>query len=148
MSIIARLTGYTPENTAEEGGPADRLGRPLQTLQGWLNNTHNVFTRGTGGEVTGLTPRFGRAPYVSVAGERHLANHIRFHMPDFDIWAAARGFNCPPIVFEICDCGDEAYFPLGSGLAHLDICTENQHWANDPFLNKRHTIILLSEPSK
>lgn len=88
-------TLYTTENTAIEGGPKDRCGRPLRTLDDYLN---------------------GRAEYVSVAMDRMALQYgTLIRIPEIE-----KRFNLNfPIPFKIVDTGSAF---IGKGLSRLDIC--------------------------
>ncbi|MFZ9519614.1 MAG: hypothetical protein ACO3A4_03975 [Silvanigrellaceae bacterium] len=92
-SSLATL--YTTENTAMEGGPKDRCGRPLSTLVDYLN---------------------GRADFVSVAMDSMaLPYGTVLRIPEIETRFALK----QPIPFKVVDTGSAF---IGRGLARMDIC--------------------------
>lgn len=91
----SKATLYTTENTAMEGGPKDRCGRPLHTLIDYLN---------------------GDADHVSVAMDsKALPYGTLLRIPEIE-----KKFNfSEAIPFKVVDTGSAFY---GQGLSRMDIC--------------------------
>jgi len=111
LSFTSRLTGYRPINTKLEGGPLDCHGRPLQTLQAWLEGKHCVV------ENNESVERPGRASHVSTASDLNVLPFGTLLCIPFlnDLYGEQ-------IPFEVCDTGGAF---MGVGLAKLDICTRD-----------------------
>lgn len=102
-----KATGYTPENTAMEGGPQDRYGKPLQTLQQFLS---------------------GKSQYVSAAMDEKLgAVKRKICSPELN---AAFG---KALKLYVVDTG-QAF--TGRGWARIDVANDNQAGAQSPKLNR------------
>lgn len=102
-----RATGYTPENTTMEGGPTDRYGSPLRTLQDFLA---------------------GRASYVSTAMDEDLGRVKRkICIPEL---SAAFG---KPIAFYVVDTG-QAF--KGKSWGRIDIANRDQAGAQSSKINR------------
>ncbi|HEY9713028.1 MAG TPA: hypothetical protein V6C72_06140 [Chroococcales cyanobacterium] len=103
----ARGTGYYPANNAMEGGFKDMKGKPLHTLQDYLD---------------------GKSSYVSVAMDNHAG--IKYGqnvtIPELD---SKYGQHIP---FKVVDTGGAF---TGRGHSRIDICTRNNHAAHDSTIN-------------
>lgn len=102
-----RATGYTPENTTMEGGPHDRYGQPLRTLQKFLD---------------------GKAEYVSTAIDQNLGKVKRkICVPELNETFGK------PISFYVVDTGGAF---KGKGWSRIDIATQDQAHANSSKINR------------
>ncbi len=114
---IAQGTGYHPANTRMEGGYVDAQGRPLGTLQDYLD---------------------GRADYVSIALDRRLYERgavrygDRFRIPELE-----RRYG-RPIEFRAVDTGGAF---TGRGFSRVDVCTRSAHDGLDDGVNGRLTLV-------
>ena len=112
-SYQAVATGYFPKNVGIEGGPHDRHGKPLHTLQSFLA---------------------GKAPYVSVAMDRQLdiPYGTRLHIPELEDRYGR------PIEFRVVDTGGAF---TGKGYSRIDICTASQRHSQDGAVNAPLTLV-------
>lgn len=107
-------SGYFPDDSEMEGGYTDRKGRPLHTLQQYLN---------------------GEADYVSVAMDSALFRYgTRVRIPEIER-AVGR---C--IEFRVVDTGDRFE---GAGSAKVDICNDSEENANSSLSNGWATLYVL-----
>jgi 3D (Asp-Asp-Asp) domain-containing protein len=91
----SEATLYTTENTAIEGGPKDRCGRPLSTLEDYLN---------------------GSAEYVSIAMDKSALQYgTVVRIPEIEKYFGLS----QPIPFKVVDTGSAFY---GKGMSRFDIC--------------------------
>ena len=97
-----------------EGGFTDVRGRPLKTLQAFLQ---------------------GQADFVSTAMDKnlHLAYGTKLHIPELD-----RKFK-KSIEFRVVDTGGAF---RGQGTGRIDICTENRRASLDPTINGPLTLVV------
>lgn len=103
---LARGTGYFPDPSPMEGGYHDRRGRPLATLQAFLD---------------------GEAPYVSVAMDTTVFPYgARLRIPELEREHGR------PIVFRVVDTGGVF---AGRGTERIDICTANDPASRDAVVN-------------
>ncbi len=103
----ARSTAYYPSNSALEGGFKDRLGKPLRTLQQYLD---------------------GDADYVSVAMDSTAFPYgTKLRIPSLD---AKYG---TAIEFRVVDTGGAF---RGRGTSRIDICVKNYSASIDPSVNR------------
>ena len=108
----AKGTGYTKENTAMEGGPKDRLGTELITLQDYLA---------------------GKGSYVSVAMDTNSFPYgSELCIPEMEQKYGRQ------IVFKVVDTGSAF---RGTGTTRIDICTANQTAAKDGTINGMLTLV-------
>jgi len=120
-SYSARGTGYTKENTAMEGGPKDRIGNELITLQDYLA---------------------GKGSYVSVAMDTKTFPYgTELCIPEMEQKYGKQ------IVFRVVDTGsafngsDPDRWGGPKGTSRIDICTANQSAANDSTINGSLTLV-------
>ena len=105
-SFTSRGTGYYPDSSALEGGFKDRVGKPLHTLQQFLN---------------------GSASYVSVAMDSSAFKYgTRLRIRELDSKYGRA------IVFRVVDTGGAF---RGKGRTRIDICTANNKASLDPTIN-------------
>lgn len=113
----ARGTGYFPSTDPLEGGFFDRRGKPLNTLQEYLD---------------------GKADYVTVATDVHAFPYGTWLcIPELDAH-----FDMP-IRFEVRDTG-EAF--VGKGTSRIDICTADKKASEDEAVNGELTLIVVKRP--
>jgi len=122
LRFQVKATGYYPtadgHSTAEnrlEGGPVDRKGNPLCTLQAFLN---------------------GRAPFVSVAMD--YKNGLPYGTPLFIPALNAKYGKTIP--FLVVDTGGAF---VGKGLARMDICTADRKASVNPWVNREVDVVAL-----
>lgn len=115
----SKSTAYFPDSSPLQGGYVDRRGKPLQTLQQYLE---------------------GRASYVAVAMDNK--NGIPYGTP-LRILELERKYN-RVIEFRVVDTGGAFY---GKGMSRIDICTESQAHAYDPAVNRVLTLVFPSFPA-
>ncbi len=108
----SRGTGYYPDPSPLEGGFKDRCGKPLQTLQDFLN---------------------GQADYVSVAMDKDLEipYGTRVTIPEIESSYKKR------IDFRVVDTGSAF---TGKGYTRIDICTADRTASVDPAINRMLTL--------
>lgn len=108
----AKGTGYYPDNSPMEGGFQDRMGKPLHTLQDFLN---------------------GKAPYVSVAMDSKAFPYgTKLRIPELEKKYGR------PIEFRVVDTGGAF---KGKGTSRIDICTANRKASLDPTINGKLTLV-------
>jgi 3D (Asp-Asp-Asp) domain-containing protein len=101
-----KLTGYYPDSSALEGGFKDRLGKPLHTLQQYLN---------------------GDASYVSVAMDSSaFAYGTKLRIPSLEAKYGRR------IEFRVVDTGGAF---RGKGTSRMDVCVASYKASLDPVVN-------------
>lgn len=127
VSFMSRLTGYRPINTPLEGGPLDVHGRPLQTLQAWLEEKHCTIENGENIEHP------GRGNHVSVATDLEaIPFGTLICIPSLnDLYGEQ-------IPFEVCDTG-EAF--QRTGTSKIDICTREWKDMMDESVNQNQRVI-------
>lgn len=112
----AKSSGYFPYNDSMEGGHFDRLGKPLRTLQDYLA---------------------GRADYVSVAMDRHVAPYgTRIRIPELE---AKYGRE---IDFRLVDTG-RAF--KNKGTSKIDICVKTRQQTYEDTINGHLTVQFVRE---
>jgi 3D (Asp-Asp-Asp) domain-containing protein len=112
QSFTAKGTGYFPDNSPMEGGFKDRMGKPLHTLQDFLN---------------------GKAPYVSVAMDSKAFPYgTKLRIPELEKKYGR------PIEFRVVDTGGAF---KGKGTSRIDICTANRKASLDPTVNGKLTLV-------
>lgn len=105
-SFTTKATGYYPDHSPMEGGFNDRKGKPLRTLQAFLE---------------------GNADYVSVAMDTKAfpyGTRLRIHELEAK-------YNTP-IIFRVVDTGGAF---RNKGVTRMDICTANEKASLDPTIN-------------
>ncbi len=115
----SRGTGYYPTPSATgsdenrlEGGPNDRLGAPLQTLQDYLE---------------------GKASYVSVAMDAGAFPYgTELCIPEFEAKYGRQ------IVFRVVDTGGDF---VGQGTSRIDVCTRNRQYSEEAPPNGSLTLV-------
>lgn len=115
-SYKAKATSYYPADDPIEGGFVDKKGKPLYTLQDYLD---------------------GKAPYVSVAmdKENSFAYGAKLRIPELEKKYGRQ------IEFRVVDTG-QAFF--GKGKSRIDICTRNRQTSMDAAVNGTLTLIPVS----
>jgi 3D (Asp-Asp-Asp) domain-containing protein len=106
-------TLYTTENTAIEGGPKDRCGRPLRTLEDYLK---------------------GNAEFVSLAMDRSTLEYgTLVRIPEIEKYFGLS----QPIPFKVVDTGSAF---IGKGFSRFDICVGHSQEAiySDKFIWMSH----------
>jgi 3D (Asp-Asp-Asp) domain-containing protein len=117
-SFTSRGTGYYPSSSALEGGFKDRLGKPLKTLQQFLN---------------------GSAPYVSVAMDSTAFKYgTRLRVRELDDKYGRT------IVFRVVDTGGAF---RGKGRSRMDICVQNRSASLDKTINGTLHVEVIDEKS-
>lgn len=117
---VAKGTGYYPANTLMEGGFKDKTGRPLCTLQDFLD---------------------GKASYVSIALDKNLykKGQIKygdtFRIPELEAKYGRK------IIFKAVDTGGAF---TNKGFSRVDVCTRSKKHSLDPTLNGKLTLIKTS----
>lgn len=112
-----KATGYYPHNSKMEGGFKDKIGKPLHTLQDFLD---------------------GSAPYVSIAIDKNLYKNgtvkygDNFRIPEMEAKYGKK------IIFKAVDTGGAF---TGKGFSRIDICTENKSHSLDKAVNSKLTLI-------
>lgn len=112
-----KATGYYPHNSKMEGGFKDKIGKPLHTLQDFLD---------------------GSAPYVSIAIDKNLYKNgtvkygDSFRIPELEEKYGKK------IIFKAVDTGGAF---TGKGFGRIDICTENKSHSLDKTINSKLTLI-------
>jgi hypothetical protein len=112
-----KATGYYPYNNKMEGGFKDKIGKPLHTLQDFLD---------------------GSAPYVSIAIDKKLYNNgtvkygDNFRIPEMEAKYGKK------IIFKAVDTGGAF---TDKGFSRIDICTDNQKCSLDKLVNSKLTLI-------
>lgn len=118
-------TGYFPpgengyaskEEAAMEGGPKDRMGNALRTLQDYLD---------------------GNADYVSVAMDPTIANGTVFTSKELNAFFQAKYPDRVPIKLMMCDTGSAF---KGKGWSRMDICCADKTQAGQSYINRTHTL--------
>jgi 3D (Asp-Asp-Asp) domain-containing protein len=104
-------TSYYPANSRMEGGFNDKIGKPLRTLQSFLN---------------------GQAEYVSVAMDKTIAYGTKVCIPELNVHFGK------PIKFKVVDTGGAFY---GKGKTRIDVCSANYKTSIDPWLNRKLTLV-------
>lgn len=112
-SYRAKATGYYPADDPIEGGFKDMRGKPLYTLQDYLE---------------------GKAPYVSVAmdNKNSFPYGTKLRIPELEKKYGRK------IEFRVVDTGGAFY---GKGKSRIDICTRNRSASLDPSVNGTLTLI-------
>jgi hypothetical protein len=115
-SYQAKATSYYPANDPIEGGFKDMRGKPLYTLQDYLE---------------------GKAPYVSVAmdNKNSFAYGTKLRIPELEKKYGKK------IEFRVVDTGGDFY---GKGTSRIDICTRNEKTSLDSSVNGNLTLIPVS----
>ncbi len=114
---VAKGTGYYPANSKMEGGFNDKVGKPLRTLQDFLD---------------------GKSSYVSIALDKNLykSGQIKygdsFRIPELE---AKHGRK---IVFKAVDTGGAF---TNKGFSRVDICTRSKQHSLEPTVNGKLTLI-------
>jgi hypothetical protein len=122
----AKGTGYYPANNAMEGGFVDKRGKPLQTLNDY------VEARQKFPNDPSKWP-----PYVSIALDKRLyANGVLNYGDKFRIPELERRFGMP-IEFRAVDTGGAF---TGKGFSRVDICTSSARDSVDATVNGRLTL--------
>ena len=117
-SFTSRGTAYYPANSALEGGFKDRLGKPLKTLQQFLN---------------------GSAPYVSVAMDSTAFKYgTRLRIKELEQKYGRT------IVFRVVDTGGAF---RGRGRSRLDVCVQNKSASLDRTINGTLHVEVIDEKS-
>lgn len=117
---VADGTGYYPANNAMEGGFVDKQGRPLCTLQDFLE---------------------GKSDYVSIALDKNLYKNgsieygDTFRIPELEAKYGRQ------IVFKAVDTGGAF---TNKGFGRVDICTRSEAHSLEPTLNGRLSLIKTS----
>lgn len=112
-----KATGYYPHNSKMEGGFKDKIGKPLHTLQDFLD---------------------GSAPYVSIAIDKKLykSGTVKygdsFRIPELEQKYGKK------IIFKAVDTGGAF---TGKGFSRIDICTDNKKYSLDKGVNSKLTLI-------
>jgi 3D (Asp-Asp-Asp) domain-containing protein len=115
-TFVSHGTGYYPSSSSLEGGFSDRLGKPLKTLQSFLN---------------------GNAAYASVAMDGSAFSYgTRLRIKELD---AKYGRS---IIFRVVDTGGAF---RGKGRTRIDICTANMSASLDPTINGALHIDVIDE---
>lgn len=115
ISFISRVTCYYPSFDPGEGGYTDRHGKPLFTLQQYLD---------------------GNAPFVSCAMDLAAFPYgTILACPDFNKHLEKQ------ILLRVVDTGDAF---IGMGLTRLDLCVKDKEASLDDFLNARHDFVALA----
>ena len=113
--FTTRTTSYYPDSSPLEGGFKDRRGKPLHTLQDYVE---------------------GKAPYVSVAMDQDAFSYgTRLRIP-----AIEKNFKVPVIEFRVVDTGG-AFDLAGRGLERMDICTRSLKHSVQAIVNDTHEVI-------
>jgi 3D (Asp-Asp-Asp) domain-containing protein len=109
----AKATSYYPANDPVEGGYNDMRGKPLHTLQDFLD---------------------GKAPYVSVAmdNKNSFPYGTKLRIPELEKKYGKQ------IEFRVVDTGGDFY---GKGKSRIDICSRSQSTSLDASLNGTLTLI-------
>jgi hypothetical protein len=114
---VAKGTGYYPANSKMEGGFVDKVGKPLRTLQDYLD---------------------GKADYVSIALDKNLykSGKIKygdtFRIPELEAKYGRK------IVFKAVDTGGAF---TNKGFGRVDICTRSAKHSVEPTVNGKLTLI-------
>lgn len=114
---VAKGTGYYPANSKMEGGFVDKVGKPLRTLQDYLD---------------------GKADYVSIALDKNLykSGKIKygdtFRIPELEAKYGRK------IVFKAVDTGGAF---TNKGFGRVDVCTRSAKHSLDPTVNGKLTLI-------
>lgn len=117
---VAKGTGYYPANSKMEGGFKDKVGKPLRTLQDFLD---------------------GKSSYVSIALDKKLYNSGQikygdsFRIPELEAKYGRK------IVFKAVDTGGAF---TDKGFSRVDICTRSKEHSLEPTINKKLTLIKTS----
>ncbi len=117
---VAKGTGYYPANTKMEGGFKDKIGKPLRTLQDFLD---------------------GKASYVSIALDKNLykSGKIKygdtFRIPELEAKYGRK------IIFKAVDTGGAF---TNKGFSRVDVCTRSKTHSLDPTINGKLTLIKTS----
>lgn len=112
-----KATGYYPHNSKMEGGFKDKIGKPLHTLQDFLD---------------------GSASYVSIAIDKTLYKNGTVKYGDsFRIPEMEKKYG-KKIIFKAVDTGGAF---TGKGFGRIDICTENKSHSLDKTVNSKLTLI-------
>lgn len=112
-----KATGYYPHNSKMEGGFKDKIGKPLHTLQDFLN---------------------GSASYVSIAIDKNLYKNgtvkygDNFRIPEMEQKYGKK------IIFKAVDTGGAF---TGKDFGRIDICTANERCSLDKTFNSKLTLI-------
>ncbi len=115
-TFVSKGTGYYPDASPLEGGFVDRKGKPLRTLQAYLEGT---------------------ADYVSVAMDSiPFAYGTRLRIRELE---AKHG---KPITFRVVDTGGAF---RNKGTTRMDICTANEKASLDPTINGKLTVDVVDE---
>lgn len=124
--FTSKATGYYPHNSRMQGGHFDRRGKPLHTLQDFLDNP-------------------SRTPYVSVAMDIPVAPYgtpIRIPELDQKYRAQLERHGLTSIPFRLVDTGGRFH---GRGTDKIDICNRTREDAWDPSVNRSLTVQILRE---
>lgn len=121
QTLTAKLTGYYPFNNLMEGGLLDAKMTPLQTVQGFLDNTHNIIKDNLLEYVAGPTS------YISVAADKKIPLGSLLWFPTLDKYYGRR------LPFKIVDHGGAFN---DKGLTRFDICCASEQDTLDDFLNR------------
>ncbi|MBS2011936.1 MAG: hypothetical protein JST00_03525 [Deltaproteobacteria bacterium] len=117
-SFTSKGTGYYPSSSALEGGFKDRLGKPLKTLQQFLN---------------------GNASYVSVAMDSTAFKYgTRLRIRELEQKYGRS------IVFRVVDTGGAF---RGKGRSRIDVCVQNRAASLDRTINGTLHIEVIDETS-
>jgi hypothetical protein len=114
---VAKGTGYYPANTKMEGGFKDKIGKPLRTLQDFLD---------------------GKSSYVSIALDKNLykSGKIKygdtFRIPELEAKYGRK------IIFKAVDTGGAF---TNKGFSKVDICTRSKQHSLEPTLNRQLTLV-------
>lgn len=112
-----KATGYYPHNSKMEGGFKDKVGKPLKTLQDFLD---------------------GSASYVSIAIDKNLYKNGTVKYGDsFRIPEMEKKYG-KKIIFKAVDTGGAF---TDKGFSRIDICTDNKSHSLDKTVNSKLTLI-------
>lgn len=115
--FTSRTTSYYPDGSALEGGFKDRRGKPLRTLQDYLEGKKG-------------------ATYVSIAMDLDAFPYgTRLRIP-----AIEKHFKVPVIEFRVVDTGG-AFDLSGRGLERMDICTRSLKHSVQAVVNQTTEVI-------
>lgn len=114
LGYRSKATAYYPDDSPLEGGFKDRRGRPLYTLQQYLN---------------------GSAPYVSVAMDlKAFPYGTKLRIPEFEKHYGVK------IDFRVVDTGGAF---KDKGTSRIDVCVQSKQHMYHPLVNTWLTLIPL-----